>query len=291
MRSLGVDTYETIRTLVGDITEAQLRFVDAYVSPDICAFLPVGGQCGYAVTPEHVHPAYMFVIPYDDSTQIVMKGKRMVPKPRHLFCLSPDIAHHEVQNYLPPRYCAIFIDPARFEAACSAYGKAKPAFGGETFELDDGIRAVLQLFMQACRDTQRPLARSLGQSLIHLIARNTVAAYPSNRETVSLQGRINRAVEYLHLHYAYGLDQQTLAEVAALSVSHFRRLFRSELGVSVGEYLLQVRLGHVKKLLESGDKSVTEAALGAGFNSASYMARRFKAVFGETPSEYASRFK
>jgi AraC family transcriptional regulator len=291
MRTLAPETLCTIRSLVGDVTEEQLRFVDSYVSADVCAFIPVGGQCGYAVTPEHVHPAYMFSIQYDEATQIVLDGRRFTPKPRHLFCLSPGIAHHEVQNYLPPRYCAIFIDAGCFETVYALYRDGKPAFNGEMFDLDEGLQPLLQLFMQACREQTRPLAASLAQSLVHLIVRNTYGDRPGARETVSVQSRINAAVEHIHLHYSYELEQKTLAEVAGLSVSHFGRVFRSELGMSPGEYLHRVRLQHVKKVLESGEVSVTEAALGAGFNSASYMARRFKTAFGETPTQYASRFR
>ncbi|WP_345972013.1 AraC family transcriptional regulator [Sulfurimonas diazotrophicus] len=291
MQTISPEALRTIRSLVGDVTEEQLRFVDAYVSPEFCAFIPVGGQCGYAVTPEHEHPAYMFVIQYDEATQVVLEGRRLTPKPRHLFCLSPRIAHHEVQNYLPPRYCAIFVNPGSFESVYGQYRDDPVAFNGEMFDLDEGIQPLLQLFMQSCREQARPLAASLAQSLTHLIVRNTLSTFPAERESVSLQGRINAAVEYIHLHYAYELEQRTLAEVAGVSVSHFGRLFRSALGMSAGDYLLRVRLQHVKKVLESGKTSVTDAALGAGFNSASYMARRFKAAFGETPSEYASRFK
>ncbi|MEJ2499708.1 MAG: AraC family transcriptional regulator [Campylobacterales bacterium] len=291
MRTIEPDALRTIRSLVGDITEAQLRFVDSYVSPDVCAFIPLGGQCGYAVTPEHEHPAYMFSYQYDEATQIVMDGRRFTPKPRHLFCLSPGIAHHEVQNYLPPRYCAIFIDAGCFDTLYAQYRDEKPVFNGEMFELDEGLQPLLQLFMQACREQTRPLSASLAQSLIHLIIRNTLSEHPASREAVSLQNRINAAVEYIHLNYAFDVEQKTLADVAGLSVSHFSRLFRSELGMSGGAYLERVRLQHVKKVLESGEKNVTEAALGAGFNSASYMARRFKTAFGETPTQYASRFR
>lgn len=291
MQTIAPEDLRIIRSLVGDVTEEQLRFVDSYVSPDVCAFIPVGGQCGYAVTPEHDHPSYMFSIQYDEATQIVLDGRRFTPKPRHLFCLSPGIAHHEVQNYLPPRYCAIFVDAGSFETAYAQYRAEPPAFNGEMFDLDEGIQPLLQLFMQSCREQSRPLASSLAQSLIHLIIRTALSEFPASREAVSLQSRINAAVEYIHLHYAYELEQKTLAEVAGVSVSHFGRLFRSGLGMNAGEYLLRVRLQHVKKVLESGEKSVTDAALGAGFNSASYMARRFKAAFGETPTQYASRFK
>ena len=40
-----------IRRLVGAITKEQLRYVDCFVARDIALFMPVGGPCFYALTP------------------------------------------------------------------------------------------------------------------------------------------------------------------------------------------------------------------------------------------------
>jgi hypothetical protein len=53
---------DTIRRLVGVVTKEQLRYVDCFVSEEIALFMPMGGPCFYALTPEHTHPAYMFIL-------------------------------------------------------------------------------------------------------------------------------------------------------------------------------------------------------------------------------------
>ena len=50
---------QTIQNLVGStITKENLRSVDAFVANKLSIFIPVGGNCGYAITPHHQHPAY-----------------------------------------------------------------------------------------------------------------------------------------------------------------------------------------------------------------------------------------
>jgi hypothetical protein len=43
---------ETIKRLVGDgITKENLSFVDSYIYKWFGIFIPIGGNCGYAITP------------------------------------------------------------------------------------------------------------------------------------------------------------------------------------------------------------------------------------------------
>jgi len=47
-----------IHALVGAVENDDLIYVDGYLTKNLGIFLPVGGACGYAVTPEHTHPSY-----------------------------------------------------------------------------------------------------------------------------------------------------------------------------------------------------------------------------------------
>ena len=58
----------SIRRLVGAITKEQLRYIDCFVAEEIALFMPVGGPCFYTLTPEHTHPAYMFVLNFKSET-------------------------------------------------------------------------------------------------------------------------------------------------------------------------------------------------------------------------------
>jgi AraC-like DNA-binding protein len=83
-------------------------------------------------------------------------------------------------------------------------------------------------------------------------------------------------------------DRITIAELAAharLSPSRFMARFKSEVGMSAGEYILRRRVEGGCALLAQG-RSVLDAALEAGFCSSQYFATQFKRVTRQTPSEY-----
>jgi AraC-like DNA-binding protein len=85
----------------------------------------------------------------------------------------------------------------------------------------------------------------------------------------------------------FRLDE--LARHARLSLSHFKRRFRSETGLSPRQFILRDKIETAKSRLRAGDRSVTELALDLGFVSSQYFATVFKRITGVTPSRYRDR--
>lgn len=94
---------------------------------------------------------------------------------------------------------------------------------------------------------------------------------------------------------AVGADpRRTLAELAreaGLSARHLARLFRSETGMTPGQYLESVRLEAARALLEAGEDPVDTVAEAAGFGSAETMRRVFQQALGIAPTAYRARFR
>lgn len=86
-----------------------------------------------------------------------------------------------------------------------------------------------------------------------------------------------------HLEHSYSVDE--LADLAGLSASHFRMVFKKVAGMSVIQYHNQLKIGKARDLLLSGACNVTEAADQTGFNDIFYFSRLFKKITGHNPSE------
>ena len=70
--------------------------------------------------------------------------------------------------------------------------------------------------------------------------------------------------------------------------------FRSQFGVSVGEYVRLVRFEWARECLRTGSASISDIAHGAGFSDQSHFTRDFKARAGVSPRRFrqsASRLK
>lgn len=81
-----------------------------------------------------------------------------------------------------------------------------------------------------------------------------------------------------------------LADRAAMSVRHFARVFRSEVGQTPGRFVEEVRLQTARRLLEEGDATLEVVAARSGFGSAETLRRSFLRNLHVTPDAYRRRF-
>lgn len=84
----------------------------------------------------------------------------------------------------------------------------------------------------------------------------------------------------------FDLGVAELAELAGYSPGHFQRIFRRHFGISPGRFLRHGRIDRFAGLLRQG-KSVTDAALEAGFESSSRTFDAARDGLGMAPSRLA----
>jgi AraC-like DNA-binding protein len=284
---------QTIQNLVGStITKENLRSVDAFVHDKLSIFIPVGGNCGYAITPHHQHPAYMFTISYDSETTVFINEQSINPSANDIFCLSPHIEHHEVQNYLPPKYCAIFIEQIFFEMVLEYYQKEPLHFNGLLVKIKNHkLDTLIRNFMETAEEThpsKETILVNISTLITHELIR-TITGYQPSTSYHSSNLMINEIVKFINIEYASEISIELLSQKAKLSKNHFIKQFNDEMNITPMEYLKSIRLQNAKKMLRSNELNITQVAQLCGFNSSSYFTKSFKLAFNETPKEFIKR--
>jgi transcriptional regulator GlxA family with amidase domain len=102
--------------------------------------------------------------------------------------------------------------------------------------------------------------------------------------------RLSRVLEWAarHLDQPHSID--TLAARAAMSRRSFTRHFRQATGTTVVQWLLNQRLAHAQRMLETSDRAIEVVAQEAGFGSALSLRLHFRAAFDTSPSDYRKQF-
>jgi AraC-like DNA-binding protein len=98
--------------------------------------------------------------------------------------------------------------------------------------------------------------------------------------------RAEYACRYVLAHYHENINRDKMAELVNLSPGYFSNLFRSEVGMSFSDYLIQVRVENAKCLLRRFDLSVEDISKKCGFNSLAHFSRTFKDRCGLSPLKY-----
>ena len=103
--------------------------------------------------------------------------------------------------------------------------------------------------------------------------------------------RLCQARERLRDACHSSLSIADLAREAHSSPFHFIRQFEALFGVTPHQYRIQSRLDRAKRLLASGELSVTDVCLEVGFSSLGSFSTLFASRFGESPSAYRRRVR
>lgn len=102
--------------------------------------------------------------------------------------------------------------------------------------------------------------------------------------------RIAAIHEYLMNNYREDVDLKCLAELVNMAEGSLCRFFRMNMGMTVFEYLNQLKVELACKLLMDRDLSILKVCLDSGFNNLSHFNKQFKKINGLPPSEYRNRF-
>lgn len=98
--------------------------------------------------------------------------------------------------------------------------------------------------------------------------------------------RAEYACRFVLAHFHENINRDKMAEMVNLSPGYFSNLFRSEVGMSFSDYLIQVRVENAKCLLKRFDLSVEAISKKCGFNSLAHFSRTFKDRCGQSPLKY-----
>ncbi|MRW83638.1 helix-turn-helix domain-containing protein [Pseudoduganella sp. FT26W] len=97
--------------------------------------------------------------------------------------------------------------------------------------------------------------------------------------------RISVAINWIRRNFNEQIRVETLAEMAALSVSAFHRHFKAVTALSPLQYQKRIRLLHARSQLIGGQGSATSVAFSVGYESPSQFSREYARLFGLPPSK------
>ena len=100
------------------------------------------------------------------------------------------------------------------------------------------------------------------------------------------QERILRVLLYIQNHLYEDLNLEELASVACFSPYHFHRIFRGMVGETLAGHIRRLRLERAAQVLQQSNRTITNLAFEAGYETVESFSRAFKDRFGVVPSEY-----
>ncbi|MEK3766994.1 helix-turn-helix domain-containing protein [Paenibacillus sp. FSL R5-0887] len=98
--------------------------------------------------------------------------------------------------------------------------------------------------------------------------------------------RMNDIVAFVDEHYMEELSLDKLSTRFFLSREHISRRFKQEVGMTLTNYVIHLRINQAKQWLLESDEKMYSIALKLGYQDEIYFSKLFKKNVGMTPAEY-----
>lgn len=102
---------------------------------------------------------------------------------------------------------------------------------------------------------------------------------------------IMQAKNYINQHYREKIYLPVLAEHVQLNHQYLSVLFKKETGISISDYIAQVRMEQARFLLRNTTDSIQSIAEAVGYADPQYFSRRFHQTVGISPQTYRTKSK
>ncbi|HLV93631.1 MAG TPA: AraC family transcriptional regulator [Candidatus Acidoferrales bacterium] len=96
---------------------------------------------------------------------------------------------------------------------------------------------------------------------------------------------LRNVLSFIEENLGEELSLRAVAQVAGLSVSHFKGLFHESVGQSVHRYLIRRRVERAAELLRERTLPIGQVALEVGFCHQSHLAMHMRKLLGVSPSQ------
>ncbi|MBO7327997.1 MAG: helix-turn-helix domain-containing protein [Lentisphaeria bacterium] len=169
------------------------------------------------------------------------------------------------------------------------YVSAKPVLHLEPDELS-GIIALINVLDDELKNIHPGsmfFSMALFMQILIRLSRVISIRQPGQR----VRFLVGNALGYMNKHYPEKITLNKLAKLSCMSERSFQRHFQQAVGAAPINYLLKIRLYHVRTLLVTSDMEIGTIALNCGFYDSNYLCKKFKEAFQMTPLQFRNRNK
>lgn len=183
----------------------------------------------------------------------------------------------------------IYLDPGEWDLPLIPGNVAKAIAGREDPLLFTLLKALTEE-ITGRPDDYRTCARGLLQAAMVRLARSIGSAADGADEPAQParigDNRINEAIDLILEDGNAACSIREIAKKCNISESHFRRLFRDQVGMSPKHFQMKLQIKTAMAMLKDTKRRIVDIAEECGYESLSSFARYFKEETGLSPMQW-----
>ncbi len=126
--------------------------------------------------------------------------------------------------------------------------------------------------------------------LHHTMAKDFTGKMILQQKSSILSKPVMQCIDYIYAHIKERITIQDLADHTGMSTNYLSRVFKQNLGVSISDYIRQLKIEKATHLLKYSDKPIVDIANYFSFSSQSHFIQTFENFIGMTPKKYRDKY-
>lgn len=208
----------------------------------------------------------------------------------HFMCLTPDTRY--VQISILPRLLDFPKDQYLYQRFVQPLREKKLDCPRLLRPGDEGYEAVYQQMhiLDHNRESQDSYSAALFAVAVGLCA--AILPYCTTGQPVSYptEDAIRTCLKYMSDHSSEKITLETLAALVHLHPNYLCSVFKEYTGKTIFDHLTRQRLRRASRKLRNSRLPVQQIAEGCGFPSISFFTRKFRAIYGCSPTQYRKSY-
>lgn len=235
-----------------------------------------------AYQPLHWHDFYEIEYIIDGGGEYIINGNNNEIKSGAIFFSTPtdiqEIKFSKETHLINLSFTSHYIDDKLITPTLSSY-VANDSNGYHKFMLEN----VLRVLEKPVKNRTLYLKSIITAVLIMIIEKGECVE--TNNSHIASHKSLRNIIFYINNHFGEELDLDTLSMVANLTPKYLSKRFIEMSGMTLSQYILDVRLNYAKNLIVTTDIPIKEICFKSGFNAVPHFSRSFKAKFKLSPSQ------
>ena len=139
------------------------------------------------------------------------------------------------------------------------------------------------------QEAGRPIPRLVAEAIAVTFLEHSNDSTAVQQGTHAIRTEFRLLLEYIEANLETELSVAQLARVSNMSPFHFLRRFKTAIGRTPHQYVMDRRVERAKKLLADVDHAIASIAQACGFATQAHLATVFGRAVGVTPSTYRAQ--
>ena len=214
-------------------------------------------------------------------------------RPGDIMIINPCEAHAVFPFETPARFHCLMIDPRLcgsredipIRKYLDPYTERRIRFNNN-LHIEDRVRSIIEELIHKYTAREEGYELSVKGNLLRLLSllfRYEIREVDVPQKKLNYES-IAPALTYIAEHYTNDISLADLSDRCCMNRSYFCRQFHELTGKTAMAYVNEYRLAKAKALLLTTQDSISEIAVATGFSDNSYFTRKFKELFGVSPS-------